>query len=180
MGCSGARDGGHLDDTWRQVMSGGKFCSAASERSLTRARCRVKVARMIENIFAVMLHSTSTLGSAECRDRAPSGTMACRVSAEKQSLPNNVQLTNGPIRPALLPSKPISRTETGRVARSEYALNAAAPSSGCRHPILAGPCRYRFGQVRAIGGQAAFAVALSRCCGAQDCTHGAASQDFAV
>jgi hypothetical protein len=38
----------------------------------------------------------------------------------------------------------------------------------------------RFGQVRALGGSGSVRRRVSRCCGAQDCTHGAASQDFAV
>ena len=38
----------------------------------------------------------------------------------------------------------------------------------------------RFGQVRALGGSGSVRRRVSRCCGAQDCTHGAGSQDFAV
>ena len=38
----------------------------------------------------------------------------------------------------------------------------------------------RFGQVRALGGSGSVRRRVSRCCGAQDCTRGAASQDFAV
>jgi hypothetical protein len=69
---------------------------------------------------------------------------------------------------------------TGRVARSEHALKQPlqVPYADTRSsPAPTGTGLVKF--VR-LGGSGSVCRRVSRCCGSQDCTHGAASQDFAV